>query len=243
MKSLWKYLILQLGKLYRYNIFCDYKMDSIPYLKYSVTSTNKSRSANSDKSANVVIGKSIAFGDYNIAFEISNSPCDDKWIISLENTTLIGYLAFMLNDPLMLKRIFGQSIFRNKKYKVTKAMISSLLIPLVDDSIAAYYSLIELYFQNSYFKESKDDIDLLQLDIFASIRLALSFELHQGHILKQFNISIFENWKNLVDETGRDFNEMFNALLQPDNALINSVRRFQILLGTLERNIKDGLET
>lgn len=218
-------------------------MDSIPYLKYSVTSTNKSRSANSDKSANVVIGKSIAFGDYNIAFEISNSPCDDKWIISLENTTLIGYLAFMLNDPLMLKRIFGQSIFRNKKYKVTKAMISSLLIPLVDDSIAAYYSLIELYFQNSYFKESKDDIDLLQLDIFASIRLALSFELHQGHILKQFNISIFENWKNLVDETGRDFNEMFNALLQPDNALINSVRRFQILLGTLERNIKDGLET
>lgn len=243
MKSLWKCLILQLGKLYRYNIFCNYKMDSIPYLKYSVTSTNKSRSANSDNSANVVIGKSIAFGDYNIAFEISNSPCDDKWIISLKNTTLIGYLAFMLNDPLMLKRIFGQSIFRNKKYKVTKAMISSLLIPSVDDSIAAYYSLIELYFQDSYFKESKNDIDLLQLDIFASIRLALSFELHQAHILKQFNISIFENWKNLVDENGRDFNEMFNALLQPDNTLINSVRRFQILLGTLERNIKDGLET
>lgn len=217
-------------------------MEFISCLKYSVTSSNVSRGGDNDNSINIVIAKSVALENYNIAFEISNAPYDGKWVIEPQKREQIGYMAFMLNDPIMLKRIFGENKFRDKKYRVTKSMISSLPIPAIDDSISVYYSLIELIFQEIYFKQDKDDIGLLKLDIIASIRLALSFELHQFKILRQFNILIYENWKTLVDKFGNNFNMIFEELLKPDNALINNVRRFQILLGSLEKTINDGLE-
>lgn len=218
-------------------------MDTIPYIKYSVISSDSAKKISSSSSQMITIDKNLAFGNFNIAFSLLDKQLSGKWVLELDNPEILGYFAFMLNDPMTLKRVFGSNIARGKKYRVSKSMISSLKIPMGDLSLIKYYSLIENYFQQIYYNEEKNDISLLKLDIFSSIRLALSFELHQYNIMQDFKICILTNWKNLVDQIGNDLNAIFENLLLPDNLLLNNVRRFQLILSSFQQAIQNGLET
>lgn len=217
-------------------------MGDTPYVKYSVISSDVTKSFSSNSSRVIAIDKTFVFGNFNIAFSLSDNISSGKWILQIDDPNILEYSTFMLNDPMMLKKIFGPNISRGKKYRVTKSMISSLVIPIGDASLIQYYSLIEKYFQQIYYDKEQNDTTLLKLDIFSSIRLALSFELHQFKILQKFQISIFENWKNLVDQIGDNINALFEELLLPENLLINNVRRFQLLLNSFQQIIQNGLE-
>lgn len=217
-------------------------MGDTPYVKYSVISSDVTKGFSSNSSKVIAIDKTFVFGNFNIAFSLSDDISSGKWILQIDNPNILEYATFMLNDPMMLKKIFGPNISRGKKYRVTKSMISSLVIPIGDTSLIQYYSLIEKYFQQIYYNKEQNDTILLKLDIFSSIRLALSFELHQFKILQKFQISIFENWKNLVDQVGDNINALFEELLHPENLLINNVRRFQLLLNSFQQIIQNGLE-
>ncbi len=217
-------------------------MDTLPYIKYSVTSSDSAKINSSPSSSMITIDKNLALGNFNIAFSLLDKQLSGKWVLELDNPEILGYFAFMLNDPMTLKRILGSNITRGKKYRVSKSMISSLKIPMGDMSLIKYYSLIENYFQQIYYNEEKDDISLLKLDIFSSIRLALSFELHQYNIMQDFKICILTNWKNLVDQIGYDLNALFDNIMLPDNLLLNNVKRFQLLLSSFQQVIQNGLE-
>lgn len=216
-------------------------MEINSYIKYTVSSSDSIKYANENGSLIIVIPKIVVFENYNIAFKISSEILEDTWVLHPVSPNDIGYMTFMLNDPIILKSIFGVPISRGKKYKVLKSKISSLPIPKSDDSLVSYYSLLEMLFQEVYNNHEKSDMRLLMLDIFSSIRLALSFELHQYNIMKEANISIFENWKKTIDNIGKDLNKIFEELLSPDNELLNNVRRFQLLLGKIQKSIQDEM--
>lgn len=210
-------------------------MEIESYIKYTVSSCDSIKDITRNNELMIAISKTIIFENYNVAFRITSEILEDTWILHTENQNNIGYLTFMLNDPIVLNRIFGRSISRGKKYKVLKSKISSLLIPIGDDSFVRYCSLLEILFQKIYNSHENTDIRLLMLDIFASIRLAISFEFHHYGILKEANISIFENWKKTIDNIGENINKIFEELISPDNELLNNVRRFQLLLGTIQK--------
>jgi len=233
------------GNLLSLQIKIKYNRDKAmippPYIKYSVKSSDGINGMDNHPLPLLSIDKNLVFGNFNIAFSLFDNQLSGKWLLQLDSTETLGYFAFMLNDPMTLKRIFGLNIARGKKFRVTKSMISSLHIPMGDLSLIRYYSLIEEYFQQMYYVDDKDDISLLKLDIFSSIRLALSFELHQYKLLQNLKIYIFSNWKDLVDEVGNDINALFENLLTPDNVLLNNVRRFQLLLNSFRKASQDGL--
>lgn len=216
-------------------------MDNKTYVNFSVVSSDKY--IPEGNRIVLAIDKSMSFDKYNIAFEFTSKPKDDQWVLVFPEE-IAGYMAFILNDPIYIKQVFGSQIERNKKYRVSKSKLASLKIPLVDISISVYYSLIEAIFQNLYLENNRDDNQELMLNIFYAIRLALSFELHQHQISKEFKIDIFSNWKQIVDSIGTDMTVLFDDIMKPDNGLLNNVRRFQLLLGSLQKIMKsNGLET
>lgn len=216
-------------------------MEYDSYIKYIVSSSDATNYVHGNNELIIAINKSVVFGKYNLAFRITYENLPGTWLLHAENDKEVGYLAFMLNDPIMLSKIFGSSISRGKKYRVLKSKISSLPIPKCDDSLAHYYAILEMLFQEVYNNHENNDIKLLMLDIFASIRLSLSFELHSYSLMKESNISIFDNWKKTIDNVGENLNNVFEELLSQDNELLNNVRRFQLLLGTMQKNFQDGL--
>lgn len=217
-------------------------MDTLSCIKYIVTSSDVEHAVDGYRNFVIAIDKKLIFEKYNIAFELTDSPSGGKWVLEPSDESMTSFLAFMLNDPITLKNVFGSSISRQKKYRVTKSMISNLSIPACDGALLPYYSIIEQLFQSFYLKQEKNESDLLALDIFSSIRLALSFELHQFNLLKKFNITILSNWIEFIDKMGTDISKFPEILLSPDNALMNNVRRFQLLIGSIQQTINDELE-
>jgi len=213
------------------------------YIKLDVISSDKYKM---DKGQIFLsIDKTLSFGKYNIAYKFPGSFGDGQWVLKLsEDTDLTGYVAFLLNDPLYLKQIIEEDIKQGKKYKITKSKIAKILVPKIDRSISVYYSCIELIFQSLYWAKDKSDTEELMLDVFNTLRLALSFELHNFQIAQELNLRIFENWKYTVDSIGTDMLMIFNELMKSDNILWNNVRRFQLLIGALNslNHQNNGLE-
>lgn len=216
--------------------------EKIDFIRLKIFSSDKSDNNKTSGGLLVSINKQLCLGDYNIAFLIKDEPEDNQWIIDSDGHDA-GYITFMLNDPLTLKRLFGKELAKGKRLKVTKTMLSSIRIPAEVDHISSYYSIMELLFQKLFLMPEQSELGKLNLDILSSIRLALSFELHQYKLMHKLEVSIFDYWKALVDRHKMEISKIFDDLMSPDNELMNNVRRFQLFLSLMRKELEDGLAT
>jgi len=161
-----------------------------------------------------------------------------------------GYLSFLLNSMPAQFLLFEGKYNSKNKTKITKKLVSSLVIYDVEQSSQDAYELAdsirEITFKN--YNTNREDISSHRLYyLLLDLCNMLALELYAHPMFEEKGIFILKSWKETVAEATENNNPnlMFDALIKSDKKLRNELMKAHMLLNDITQYLNskiDGVE-
>lgn len=154
-----------------------------------------------------------------------------------------GYLSFLLNSMPAQYMLFDGKFNSKNKTKISRKLVSSLLIYDVEQSSQDAYGLADSIREISY-KKYVDDRENVGFHRFyymmADLCNMLALELYAHPMFEEKGIYILESWKEAADEALEANNPslIFDALLKSDKRLRNELMKAHMLIDDITKYIK-----
>ena len=161
-----------------------------------------------------------------------------------------GYLSFLLNSMPAQYMLFEGKYNSKNKTKITKKLVSSLVIYDVEQTSQDAYELADDIRRIAFEQFNKDRENVLYHRLYyllVDLCNMLALELYAHPMFEEKGIFILESWKEAIKETvdNNNPNLMFDALTKSDKRLRNELMKAHMLINdiTLYLNSKkDGME-
>ncbi len=175
-------------------------------------------------------------------------PEDSVAIIPQECTA--GYLSFLLNSMPVQFILFEGKFNSKSKTRITRKLVSSLIIYDVKQSSQDTYELADKFRAFTYKKydEDRENLGFHRLYyMMTDLCNMLALELYAHPMFEEKGIFILESWKEAAKEAADAGNPhlIFDSLLKSDKRLRNEIMKAHMLIDDITKYIKsksDGLE-
>ncbi len=161
-----------------------------------------------------------------------------------------GYLSFLLNSMPAQYMLFEGKYNSRNKTKITRKLVSSLVIYDVELSSQDAYeqadSIRELTFKK--FNTNREDISFHRLYyLLLDLCDMLALELYAHPMFEDKGIFILESWKEAIKEASDNSNPnlMFDALIKSNKRLRNELMKAHMLINDISQYLNsktDGVE-
>ena len=161
-----------------------------------------------------------------------------------------GYLSFLLNSLPAQYMLFEGKYNSKSKTKITRKLVSSLVIYDVEPSSQDAYELADSIREITFekYNTNREDISFHRLYyLLLDLCNMLALELYAHPMFEEKGIFILESWKEAVKEASDNNNPnlMFDALIKSDKRLRNELMKAHMLINDITQYLNsktDGVE-
>ena len=161
-----------------------------------------------------------------------------------------GYLSFLLNSLPAQYMLFEGKFNSKNKTKITKKLVSSLMVYDVEQSSQDAYEFADNIREIAFGQYNKDreNVSYHRLYyILADLCNMLALELYAHPMFEEKGIFILVSWKEAIKEASdkNDSNLIFDALTKSDKRLRNELMKAHMLINDITKYINsktDGVE-
>lgn len=160
------------------------------------------------------------------------------------NKSSAGFLAFLLTSFPCQFFLFDGKINIKGKTRISKKVISKLVVFKVDEKIESVYAVAEDIKEQAYKLYESDRENLVYHHFYglvADLCNILAMELYTNPLFEIKGISIYKYWEELVQKYQETDNTdiLFDGLVQNDSMLRNQILKVHMFADNIEDIIKD----